>query len=201
MERQSNRKASESRSNVCYVWPFWVDFSTICGLLEVRNRQKSEPTPTTEKDRKSRRKVGARLFVFGPKLGPEIGVFFCFSVFGAFAWNLYNPTYVEHWLFRPFFGLKSFWDASEGFGGPFWDLFRYHFGRFSQEVRKCIIHGKNHTMVRVWRPESRPEFDQQLMTKQGLGKTKKQTRANGFLGEFAFFGPPKFDLAPQGGPK
>ena len=86
--------------------------------------------------------------------------------------------------------------------GPFWDLFRYHFRRFSPEVRKCIIHGKNHTIVRVGRPENRPEFDHKSMKKQGLGKTKKtQTRADGFFAETGFLGPPGFPRALPGDPK
>ena len=86
--------------------------------------------------------------------------------------------------------------------GPFWDPFRYQFRCFSQEVRKCIIHGKNHTIVRVGRPENRPEFDHKSMKKQGLGKTtKKQTRADGFFAETGFLGPPGFPRALPGDPK
>ena len=86
--------------------------------------------------------------------------------------------------------------------GPFWDFFRYHFRRFSPEVRKCIIHGRNHTIVRVGRPESRPEVDHKSMQKQGLEKTKKNRRARtAFSPKRGFWAPRVFPGPSRGTPK
>jgi hypothetical protein len=69
-------------------------------------------------------------------------------------------------------------------------------------VRKCIIHGKNHTIVRVGRPENRPEVDHKSMKKQGLGKTKKNRRARtAFSPKQGFWAPRVFPGPSRGTPK
>ena len=66
-------------------------------------------------------------------------------------------------------------------------------------MRKCIIHGKNHTIVRVGRPESRPEFDQKSMNKRGLGNTTKSRRARtAFWANLVFLGPQSLTRLPRG---